>query len=228
MTKRAEDLAKTIPNPTLRADSFDLFLEARALLQYRNWIEDVGKAAAVCGDLERKRFYDGLHRVVEEDAEMVPMEFLKKHAECFPSAAVSTEAPQWRSSPIPGSTSSINSNSTPITIRHHFTIINHQPPTTSRHLTHTNSRRHSSHFPAKTPPLLHHPPATSHHSPLPLATLSLTNLAFFLLTPRSSHLTLKITIQPHRRHKSNTNHSNSEPDFQFRSIAALQPYHDEN
>ena len=71
MIKWSKDHPTKILYPTLRADYFDLYLETHPSLQYRNWIEDVGKQTALCGDLKRKRGFDGLNKVVEEAAEVV-------------------------------------------------------------------------------------------------------------------------------------------------------------
>lgn len=98
---------KTTPRLNLRADYLDIYLETNALLQYRNWIEDVSNPAALCVDRERKRIFYRLHKVVEEDAEAATMEFLRKHAECFPASAVAPEAALARRLLMEGQESSI-------------------------------------------------------------------------------------------------------------------------
>lgn len=180
------------------------------------------------------------------------MEFWRKHAECFPPSAVAPEAAQARRSLMEDksrASSIFLLNHHPSYDRHNQPPANYHLPS-SKPL-HVNTKNHenlpapstvassSNHHqrPFSNPPStpdafklatkttlpLHHPLTTSHHSPLPLTSLSLTNLASALPTPRFSHLTLKLPYSPIAGRKPTHNIPTPNPIFNPPPSPPLQP-----
>lgn len=62
-----EDIEKTIPDPTLRAEYLDTLGEYFALQSYIEWVFDAGRAALGLGNVVKVKFYETLINTLRED-----------------------------------------------------------------------------------------------------------------------------------------------------------------
>lgn len=69
-----ENLKIHFPDPTLRCEYLDLWMECEALREYTDWICDAANAAVTCDALHRQQFYAGLLNALEEERKVMGKE----------------------------------------------------------------------------------------------------------------------------------------------------------